>query len=903
MRLKMYSANQLLVLVVFSFLGKFGFGQIGSISGQVSDKFEALAGAKVELVNEGVKTVCDAEGRFSFELGPGRYLIKATYLMYESSQIEVVISFGNMHPELNFILSPGSAADEKVEVGTRFEPQTQLESPVSIDIVTQEDIINSGQLTLSQVLMYAIPSFNANRQTISDGTDHVTPSTIRGLGPDQFLVLINGKRRHASSLVNVNGTIGRGSVSTDLDAIPIAAIDRIEVMRDGAGAQYGSDAIAGVINVILKENPNVFSLVTAYQPTLAGDGTEDYFGASYGIGSGSKGYVNIASEIRRRESVNRAGDYTGNIYNDTDYVDSELIAKNDFFGQAGYKNRRIMEIGSAAAFDGAVMLNAEFPMENNSSFYANAGINYRQGRSRAFYRLPKDEQVVVRELFPNGFSPELNTDILDRSGTIGVRGKKKGWLIDLSNTTGQNRIEYTVRNTNNASMGIASPTDFYAGGFVYGMNTTNLGVSRTLSGFSRMESLGIAFGSEFRAENYIINSGEEASWIDGGATLANGQPRAAGSQGFNGFQPENKLNKRRSGGSVYGDIHWNFLKNFLVETAIRGESYSDFGDNLSWKVASRYKWKEKWSVRGVYSTSFRAPSLHQVHFNNLSTQFINGEAYLIGTFNNESAVSKAFGIDRLKAETSTNYSIGITGKPWTYFTVNIDGFYTQIKDRIVLSGQFGQGYEFTLNPIGVGAAQFMTNALNTGTLGLDANVTYNACYDKAHLTVVGAFNYAHTIILDGIQVSSSFIGDSETLFNREEVARIESGQPKSKAILSVNYGTKRWEFVVRNTYFGAVEYVHPNDGDPANWVLNEFSGEIESRDQLFKPKVLTDVSVAVKLNHSLSLTVGSNNVFNVYPDEHSHSANTINGSFQYSRRVHQFGVRGSAYYIRLRLNL
>lgn len=903
MKIKSRTFHRLLLLMVCTAMGGFAYSQIGSISGQVSDKFEPLAGAKVELVNEGIKTICDAEGKYRFDLEPGRYLIKATYLMYESAQIEVVISFGNIHPELNFILSPGSAADEKVEIGTRFEPQTQLESPVSIDIVTQEDIISSGQLTLSQVLMYRIPSFNANRQTISDGTDHVTPSTIRGLGPDQFLVLINGKRRHASSLVNVNGTIGRGSVSTDLDAIPLAAIDRVEVMRDGAGAQYGSDAIAGVINVILKENPNVFSLVTAYQPTLAGDGTEDYFGASYGIGSGLKGFVNIATEIRRREAVNRAGDYLGNVYSDTDYVDQQLIAENRFFEQTGYENHQIMQIGAAGAFDGAVMINAEFPLENNSSVYTNGGMNYRQGRSRAFYRLPKDEQVVVRELFPNGFSPELNTDILDRSGTIGVRGKKRGWLIDLSNTTGQNRIEYTVRNTNNASMGIASPTDFYAGGFVYGLNTTNLGVSRTINGLSWIESLGIAFGSEFRAENYSINAGEEASWIDGGETLPNGDPRAAGSQGFNGFQPENKLNKRRSGGSVYGDVHWVFLKNFLVETAIRGETYSDFGDNLSWKLGTRYKWKEKWSVRGVYSTSFRAPSLHQVHFNNVSTQFVNGDAYLIGTFNNESAVSKAFGIGRLKAETSTNYSVGVTGKPFANVTVNIDGFYTRIEDRIVLSGQFGQGYEFTLNPIGVGAAQFMTNALNTGTAGVDATVSYNACYDKAHLVIVGAFNYAYTMILDSIRISDEFIGDSETLFNREEVGRIESGQPRTKAILSVNYGTKRWEFGLRNTYFGTVKYVHPADGDPANWVLNEYTGQLETRDQVFKPKVLTDVSASVKLTHGLTLVLGSNNVFNVYPDKHTHSANTINGSFQYSRRVQQFGVRGSVYYVRLRLNL
>lgn len=893
-----------LFLALIFFLGSFALkAQNGTISGTVSDKFGELPGAKVELVGTNKSGYCDINGHFSFEVEPGQYTVRVNYLMYQATELVVKVDFQTLNPTLTIVLIPGSSADETVGLGSRFEPKSQLESPVALDIITNAEIISSERLNLNEVLMYLIPSFNSNRQTIADGTDHISPSTVRGLGSDQFLVLIDGKRRHSSSLVNVNGTIGRGSVSTDLDAIPISAIDHIEIMRDGAGAQYGSDAIVGVINVILKDQTTSFTFLTAHQPTITGDGDEQFIGVNYGVGSSTKGHINFSAEIKRRESINRAGDYTGFVYSNDPVTDQALIDQNDFFGQTGYTGKRVVEAGAASSVDGAMLINGAIEMGEGAQFYFNGGFNYRNGISHAFYRFPKDEDKVVLALHPNGFSPEIRSDIQDRSGTIGVRGTNNGWLIDLSNTIGFNRFEFSLRNSNNASMGLASPTDFSAGGFTYVQNSTNLDFSRSLGKVLFIERVDLAFGTEFRLENYEIVAGDDASWIDGGDTTATGDKRVAGSQGFIGFRPENELLKRRINAAVYGDIDWHLWKGFLLETALRVENYNDFGSNVSWKIASRYTFGERSSIRAAIGTNFRAPSLQQTHFNNISTQFVDGDAFQVGTFNNESAVANAFGIERLKAETSTNISCGFTCKPVKNVTFNVDGYFMEICDRIVLSGRFSDGYEEYLGPINVGAAQFFTNAANTHTLGIDVSSAYTFVLGKGFMRFTLRYNHSETRMLDSVNTSGVLLGDAETLFNREEIARLEYGQPKDKGIFYANYSTKRWEFGLRNTYFGQVRYIHVEDGDPDNWVLNTYSGIVESRDQTFRGKLLTDINVSYSLTKNLNLAIGGSNVFNVYPDKHTHSANTDFGSIVYSRRVQQFGVQGATFFVRIRMNL
>jgi iron complex outermembrane receptor protein len=363
------------------------------------------------------------------------------------------------------------------------------------------------------------------------------------------------------------------------------------------------------------------------------------------------------------------------------------------------------------------------------------------------------------------------------------------------------------------------------------------------------------------------------------------------------------LDKRRTNVAVYGDIDWHIIENLLLETAVRYENYSDFGSNLSWKIASRYKIAEKWSIRGAIGTSFRAPSLQQIYFNNISTQFVDGEAFQVGTFNNESAAANQFGIERLKAETSTNASVGFTGKPNDRLTFNLDGYYMRIKDRIVLSGRFSDGFEALLNPINVGAAQFFTNAANTNTIGFDLSSSYNYVLRTGIIRVSLKYNHSETQMIDSVNVSGVLAGSAETFFNREELSRLEAAQPRDKAILFVDYSMKKWDFSIRSTYVGSVKYIHPDDGDIENWVLNMYSGKVESRDQTFRGKLITDLNVSYSIDKNVSISVGGSNVFNVYPDQHQHSANTNEGSIKYSRRVQQFGVRGAAFYVRMRMNL
>lgn len=894
----------LFTILAFQWSNSACLSQLGTISGSVSDEFGPLPGAKVKIEGTDLSVSCDINGEYTIEVKPGKYSVNASYLLYKTEKKPADVSFNHLNSVIDFILESGSVVDTDISIGSRVKPKSQMDNVAAVDVISPTDISTSAQITLSQVLHYLVPSFNSTSQTISDGTDHIAPATLRGLAPDQILVLVNGKRRHTSSLINVNGTIGRGSVGTDFDAIPVSAIDRIEILRDGAAAQYGSDAISGVINIILKDQTNVFSLNTMINPTLYGDGTEFLLSTNYGLDLGKSGFVNVTAEYKQREAINRAGNYTGNIYSTNDSLDAELIEKNDFFGQLSeYNDRQIMQIGSSKKFDGTIFYNAVIPVKHKAELYSNGGINYRKGESRGFYRLPIESQTVVLDLFPNGFSPEIHTDIIDKSLTIGMRGSRNGWHVDFSNSTGNNQFDYTVKNSNNASLGVASPINNFAGGFKYGHNITNLDFSKRQDSVGFLHALNMGYGVEFRIENYEVIKGETSSWIDGGDTNDLGEPYQAGVQVFPGFQPQNELDKRRTNVAAYSDLEFHFTKMFLIEAAARYENYTSFGGNLSWKLATRYKFGNNLSVRSSYSTGFRAPSLHQIYFNNIGTQFIDGVSYQVGTFNNESPIAKAFGIENLKPETSTNFSFGFTSKLFKNFTFSMDGYYIAIKNRIVLSGRFDEGYEDVLESVGASSAQFFTNAVNTETIGLDFVPTYSLRVKKGILRLSGAVNFTSTKTVGKIQTSSLLLGSEDILFNREEISRLEMAQPNSKMILTANYTINKWNFALKTTRFGSVTFIHPNDENEADWVLNEYTGQKETRDQTFNPKWITDVFMSYKFNNYFTLALGGNNFFNVYPDKHTHSENVNNGNFIYSRRIQQFGVRGASYFARLSFSL
>ena len=888
----------------------FCFSQIVSsqsratISGNVSDQFGSLPGARVSIEGTNQDTTTDVNGNYTFNVDEGEYVITAGFVMYKSVSKTTLVKVGET-AQLDFVLETGFSIDQPISLGSRAKPRSLLKTTAPVDIISPQEITNSSQIELSHILHYLVPSFHSTHQTIADGTDHIDPATLRGLGPDQVLVLVNGKRRHNSSLLNVNGTVGRGTVGTDFNAIPIASIERIEILRDGATSQYGSDAIAGVINIILKKQTEVIHVDNRVGITTEGDGFTTYSAANFGLKIGKEGYINVTAEYRDRESVNRAGDYTGTVYTEDPVEDERLIQENGFFNQTGYSGRRVMQIGSAETQNLSLAFNGEIKMSENATFYLQGGRNYREGKAAGFYRFPKNQDRVVPELFPNGFSPQILTDIQDDVVAGGIRGIKNGWNVDFSHSIGINSLDYTVNNSNNASLGIASPRTFYAGGFEYQQNTTNLDISKT---FDWLKGVNIAFGAELRVENYQIIAGEEASYIDGGSTyfdeVGDELPRAAGAQVFPGFQPENELNRFRTNSSAYLDIETNVSEKLLVKAAARYEAYNDFGGQAIWKLSSRYRINDLISVRAGFSTGFRAPSLHQVFFQNISTQFINGESVQVGTFNNESAVAtEAFQIDKLKPELSKHFSAGVSGKLNENFTFTFDYYLISIDDRIVLSGRFDEGYETILEPFGVGAAQFFTNAIDSKTSGVDMAVVYKTALGNGKLDASLGANITNTQVKGRIKVSPSLIGQEDVLFNREEIARVESAQPNYKINSLTSYEFDKFRFQMVNTLFGEVAFIHPDDDDQANWVLNEYSGVVESRDQTFSPKLTTDLAISYQVNDYIKCTLGGNNVFNVFPDKHTHSANTSNGNFMYSRRVQQFGVNGANYYLRLVLRL
>ncbi len=788
--------------------------------------------------------------------------------------------------------------------GVRSETKrSQWLSPVPVDVISSEFIRNSGYTELTQILQYILPSFHSTHQTIADGTDSYDPAALRGLSPDQMLVLVNGKRRHTSAYLHVNGTFGKGSVGTDLNTIPVAAIERIEIMRNGAAAQYGSDAISGVINVILKGDTRQTNATTQTGITRMGDGQQLLLSANRGFQFAENGFINITSEFNSRGSVNRSGDYTGQlIYGDS--RDNDPEAREKFFEQTPFIDQRVMEIGSAAIDNMKLFLNASVPVGDYLEVYATSGFSLRQGASGGFYRFPYETNKVVSELYPYGFSPNLSTNILDNSFTIGLLSEFNDWRVDFYNSTGINSFDIAVNNANNASMGISSPTSAYSGGFGYWQNITGLDFSRKLNHIAI--PVNIAFGAEYRFENYRLRPGEEASWINGDKN----NPEATTEIGFQlypGFRPENELNRYRTNSAAYIDLEFDFTPNWMLGLASRYESYSDFGSNLSWKAASRYRFADILALRASASTGFRAPSLPQTYYNRISIQILNGESVQVVNFNNESSAAKLFGIQKLKPELANNYSIGLTSKPSDNIYFAFDAYQINIKDRIIMTGRFdavgnhGQPteYAYILQPMNVGSAQFITNAIDTKTKGIDTEFSFNTPLWRGSFLTSLTYNYSETKLDGPVKTTPVLEGKEDILFNREEISRIECVQPSSKFILTNIYKTGVITIILRNTRFGRVKYIYPSE-EPE---MNALTGQIESRDQRFSPKIITDIDIGFDLMETVKWSFGANNVFDIYPDKHKHSKNIHNGLFLYSRRVQQFGVNGLFVYTKILFQL
>jgi len=951
--------RKLYFLAMLLFIAAPLLAQTVQVKGTVkNEKGETLPGVSIVVKGTTHGTSTNSDGQYALATIKGDVL-QFSYIGFDTKEVTV----GSNHT-IDVTLQSGVALNEVVVTGTRFAGRTTLETPVPVDVINVQSITAvAPQVNLNQLLNYSAPSFSSNVQTISDGTDEVDPASLRGLGPDQVLVLINGKRRHNSSLININGTFGRGNVGTDLNTIPTAAISNLQILRDGASAQYGSDAIAGVINLILNKSINELRVnVTtganfsknANELTGGIDGPMTNVSANYGIGLGKKGgFINFTSEFNYRDYYNRMGSWGGQIFDGynavewnayksgadisnlsmaqikqygnmssaldqatktalnaaTSMADLRTALKGNVtdaeLAERGQKRSDYnMRVGQSALRGGKFFANMSIPLDDHGTeFYAFGGTSLRNGDAAGFYRLPYQNRAYT-PIYINGFLPHILAAIKDKSIAFGIRGKIRGWNVDFSNTWGENSMMYTVDHSLNATMLNVSPTTFDAGGFNSAENTINLDVNKQYG--EVMSGLNVAYGAEYRQERYQIIAGDVTSYasydtlgqvITSASQVAPtdffGSTRPGGAQVFPGFRPSNALVKYRSSAAAYSDVELNFTKSFLVDAAIRFENYSDFGSTLNWKLATLLKLSKDINFRASVNTGFRAPSLQQIYFNSTSTLFVDGIPNEVGTFSNNSKVAKSLGIPQLKQETSQSFSAGLTANiPDAFLKVTVDGYMIWIQNRIVLTGTFTANTPELVTlfrQAGATKAAFFANAIDTRSQGIDIVVDNNLSLGSNNsLKNSLAATFSKTQRIGSIHASKILedAGQVGTYFDQRARIYLEDAVPHVKINLTNILRLNKFHFLLRNVYFGKVT-------NPTNTPANM---------QVYSGKVVTDVSVGRALTKGLTLTVGANNLLDVYPDKNS-IANQGSGRFIYPRSAIQFGFGGRFLFARLLYDL
>jgi iron complex outermembrane recepter protein len=899
-----------------------------TISGTIrSPDLEApLSGATVTIEGTTITATSDESGRFQIAAPPGKITLRADFNGFRSVQKSLTVAAGTP-ADVDMPMALDQLLTEVVVIVGSRTPRTNVDSTAPVDVVTAEEISHVGKTETGRVLSTLAPSYVATPQTVSDGTDHIDPASLRGLGPDQVLVLVNGKRRHKTALLNVNGTFGRGTVGTDLNAIATGSIKRIEVLRDGASSQYGSDAIAGVINIVTKDYTDLADVVTTTGVTGEGDGAQIKTSANYGFKLGKKGFLNLTGEFLKKEATNRTGRYLGNIFtsptgpnlfygaadpqpnaNTPPPMDDQILAsmgltRDDFK----------MKIGEAAAEDALGSFTMEMPIDDASTFYSFGDIGHRNGQAAGFYRFPNQFSQTVPGFYgelAGGFLPEIHSNINDLGITVGV--KRKGeWTIDASLTHGRNSFQFNIENSLNASLGTLSPTTFNAGTLSASQTLGDLDLQRKIE-TSVVKSMSLVFGTEVRSENYKIEAGDPASYQFGGPSGpvrgADGSIPAAGAQVFPGFQPDNEVDRNRNNVGVYAGIESEIIKGLNVDIGGRYENYTDFGNSFTGKAATRIPLGSMLAVRGAASTGFRAPSLQQLWFNNISTRFLadatgNLVPNQVLTVNNASPIAKAFGVPPLKQERSNNFSGGLTFRPFENLSITADAYLIKITDRIVFSGTFPTSNAVVrdiLMPFpGVTQAQFFVNAVDTETRGLDIVADYAVDTGAGTITFGAAANFNRTLVDGPIDIPPGLAeafgetGEAQLrtfLFGRLATSQMEDAVPRQKGYVSARYAFKGLSALVRANYYGRVRFQTDARDSAGNFQDEEFSG-----------KTLFDVDLGYQFTKNLHLSVGADNLLNTFPDKQTKAGNISFGRFIYSRAVSQFGQNGGFYYGKLEL--
>ncbi|KAF0186264.1 MAG: TonB-dependent receptor [Hyphomonadaceae bacterium] len=774
-----------------------------------------------------------------------------------------------------------AASDEIVVVtGTRVAARSALNTAAPIDVVSAAQLSQSGTSELNQALAQALPSLNFPRPSLADGSDTIRPATLRGLAPDQTLVLVNSKRRHSASLVNINGTVGRGSAAVDMNTIPSGIIKAVEVLRDGASAQYGSDAIAGVINVRLKEensgggvtfsfgeNATTVSTLVGATPTNAtwtvddkakydrNDGQRTTISAWAGIPLGSAGFLTVAGEyLKQDHGVRTAPDWR------QQYA---LLQNGAFDPREVTFNRYDAWYGEPEVLQLTLFANAGYTLSESAELYGWASAQNRQSVSPGFFRRASDARNTTA-IYPDGFLPKIAPEVDDVSGGLGMKWKAGTWDMDLSLVGGFNAMDFVIRDTLNRTYGAASRTQFDAGGFDYTQFVANLSGVRTYE-MGLASPLNVAVGIEARRENYSIHAGDVDSWADGGQ-VAGGAP---GAQVFPGFRPANEVSPSRTSFAGYLDLEANLSDNFLVSGAIRAESYEDFGETVTGKLSARWDISDNFALRGSVQNGFRAPSLQQIGFTTTSTNFIGGVPFDITTFTPNSAVARALGAKPLEPEESVNFALGSVIRMGA-FNVTIDGYQINIDNRIVLSENLTQSQvrRFLTNSgfPSIGGGRFFINGVDTETRGVDIianwrtvtdnigrfNFTFGANFNDTKVTRIPVVAALSTLPL----VTGETAIATDGLFARVNKLTFERGQPKDKFNFSTEWSFNRVGATFRATRYG--EVLAPGTTGVAGTT---------GADLILDPRILLDIEGRFKVTERIKVAVGADNFTDEYPTQ------------------------------------
>jgi iron complex outermembrane receptor protein len=825
-------------------------------------------------------------------------------------------------PQSNYALAEEPTLEEIVVTGTRAPGRSAEDLPVPVDVLTAQDLENTGQTELGRMIQAIAPSFNFSSSAISDGTDALRPATLRGLGPDQTLVLVNGKRRHQAALIHVNTSVGRGTAGVDMNAIPGASIKRIEVLRDGAAAQYGSDAIAGVINIVLRDADEGGRAYFSYGEYDENDGDTYNVDLNAGLPLGDGGFVNMTFNYRDRDWTNRAGVQGDCVYGGCVDTDDNGIPEAADPRELSF-DRNSFRIGDAESEQYAFIANAAYNL-GRGELYGFVTYSNRENESAAFYRNPASGSSSYLDdgdnVIPNGFLPKINSQIDDYSVDLGYQVDfNSGLGMDVSYTIGENQIDYDTKESINYSYvnylnfgeGLSDeeirstiPRSSNAYKLELTLQTFNLGFHQEIG------DLALAYGGEFRRDEYKIDPGNPYAYqdfdtVDGVSLYEQDGPGAI--QGFNGISPVSSVDEDRDVWSVYVDAEYEFTDALLVSAAVRYDDYDDFGDTTNYKLAANWEIVDWLRLRGSISTGFRAPSMQQQYFNNISTQFVSNPddpdgpqiSQQIGTFRNDGELADAIGIPSLEEETSNNYSAGIVLNPMDQLSVTFDYYYIEIDDRIALSNRLSADDDpsgslgAALDSVGASRAQFFLNGADTETKGFDLIATYSGIeLFGGNLNVTLAGNHTETDVTDVYTAGGLSEVDPSVVFSEQDISIIEDWQPEDRVNLTGVYTLNNFLLNLSVNRFG--EYT-----------------VLDGEEQTFDAVYVTDVKLSYTLDNGIGFTIGGNNVFDEFPDKNE-IGNSRGGSleaspggdlivqspgvFKYSRRSAPFGFNGAFWY-------